>query len=159
MKKQYWVLVIILIVLVLGYLGRDRIKTLLMGSPKPIQTITTPVSSEPPTATTSANIVTTRSNGTKGSFIADPNGRTLYIFDKDKPGVSNCSGSCAALWPPYTTISPSTDLPSNVGLIKQTEGISQYTYKDMPLYYYAQDKQPGDVLGDGVNGAWHLVKP
>jgi hypothetical protein len=29
----------------------------------------------------------------------------------------------------------------------------------MPLYYYAQDKAPGDVAGQGVNNVWYLVSP
>ncbi|MDO8576856.1 MAG: hypothetical protein Q7R82_00785 [Candidatus Daviesbacteria bacterium] len=164
MSKIYWILAIILIVVVIGYFGRSRIQTILKGTPlPPIQTQTkTPSSTSSATATASAknaDIIMTKSNSTKGNYVAGPNGMALYIFDKDTPGVSNCSGSCTALWPPYTTISPADILPTNIGLIKQTNGISQYTYKGMPLYFYTPDKQPGDVTGDGVGGVWHLVKP
>ncbi len=162
MKKQYWILIII-IVLVLGYFGRHRIKTLLTGAstPPPVQTAikASGASESAATATKSADIIITKSTSAKGNYLVGPNSMTLYIFAQDTPGVSNCSGSCAALWPPYTTISPANTLPVNIGLIKQTNGISQYTYKGMPLYFYTPDKQPGDTKGDGVNGVWHLIKP
>ncbi len=168
MKKQYWILLIILLVLIVGYLGRQSIKNLLTKIPALQSINNTTTSSSPSISTTSAkptekpitDIVVTKSNATKGDFVAGPPyGRALYIFDKDKPGVSNCTGDCLSQWPPYTTISPSSTLPANIGTMKKDGGIFQYTYKDMPLYYYAKDIEPGDVKGDSVNGVWHLVKP
>lgn len=162
MKKQYWVF-IILVVLVLAYLGKHRIKVLLQGTTnqQPVQTVTTiPSATGSGTiASNSADPVMTKSTSAKGNYLVDPNSMTLYIFDKDKPGVSNCSGSCAALWPPYTTGSVPSTLPANVTTIRRTDGTLQFTYKGMPLYYYTPDKQPGDTTGDGVGGVWHLVKP
>jgi len=38
-------------------------------------------------------------NATLGSFLADQNGMTLYLYQKDTPGVSNCTGACQANWP------------------------------------------------------------
>ncbi|MCH8035930.1 MAG: hypothetical protein IIC53_02270, partial [Proteobacteria bacterium] len=35
-----------------------------------------------------------------GPVLVAPDGRTLYTYDKDGEGVSNCSGLCAAAWPP-----------------------------------------------------------
>ena len=35
-----------------------------------------------------------------GVVLADSKGMTLYVFDKDTPGVSNCYDKCAANWPP-----------------------------------------------------------
>lgn len=161
MKKKYWILAIVLIILVIGYLGRHRIRTMLMGTPTPQPVTNNAVVTPTPSsvATASADLVITKSNSTKGNYLAGPNGGTLYIFDKDKPGVSNCSGSCAALWPPYTTSSVPSALPTNIATIKRADGSIQFTYKNMPLYYYTPDKQPGDVTGDGVGGVWHLVKP
>ena len=34
-------------------------------------------------------------NSTFGSILADRSGRTLYLFDRDAQGVSNCAGGCA----------------------------------------------------------------
>lgn len=35
-----------------------------------------------------------------GKVLADTKGMTLYVFDKDVPGKSNCKGKCATAWPP-----------------------------------------------------------
>jgi predicted lipoprotein with Yx(FWY)xxD motif len=35
-----------------------------------------------------------------GNVLADPKGMTLYTFDKDTSGKSNCNGECAEYWPP-----------------------------------------------------------
>jgi predicted lipoprotein with Yx(FWY)xxD motif len=37
---------------------------------------------------------------TVGEVLTTPEGMTLYTFDKDKKGVSNCKGDCAKMWPP-----------------------------------------------------------
>lgn len=166
MKKQYWIILIILLVLIVGYLGQQGIKNILTKTPalQSISNRTTPSSistdSAKPTEKPMTETTVVKSNSTKGDFIAGPPyGRALYIFDKDKPGVSDCTGDCLLKWLPYTTISPPSDLPANIGTIQQKDGIYQYTYKDMPLYYYTGDTEPGDTKGDGVNGVWHLVKP
>ena len=38
-----------------------------------------------------------------GRILVDAGGRTLYLFEKDKPGRSLCSGACAGYWPPLLT--------------------------------------------------------
>ena len=38
-----------------------------------------------------------------GRVIVNSNGRTLYLFGKDRNGKSACSGQCAAFWPPLIT--------------------------------------------------------
>ncbi|HZQ30061.1 MAG TPA: hypothetical protein VFA93_03210 [Patescibacteria group bacterium] len=155
-KTWIWGAVLVLI-LVVGYLGRHQIRTLFNGSPTPA-----PVAKTTPTPAVSVTngIVMTKTDPTKGNFLTDPKGMTLYVFDKDQQGVSNCNGTCAAIWPPYgpgsTVVS---SLPANFTTIKRNDGTMQYTYKGMPLYYYQKDTKPGDILGDGVNGTWHLVKP
>lgn len=35
-----------------------------------------------------------------GDILVGSNGLTLYIFDRDTEGVSNCSGGCLNAWPP-----------------------------------------------------------
>src|SRR3954447_2067094 len=35
-----------------------------------------------------------------GPIAVDASGHTLYRFDKDQPGASVCTGSCAVTWPP-----------------------------------------------------------
>ena len=38
----------------------------------------------------------------KGKALVDAKGMTLYVFDKDAAGKSNCNGPCATNWPPFT---------------------------------------------------------
>lgn len=105
-------------------------------------------------------VVTTRVDPKKGSYLADINGNTLYVFDKDTTGKSNCSGTCASIWPPYLVpTTPPSSYPINVSFIKRDDNSLQYSWKGMPLYYYAKDSKPGDINGDGVGGIWHLVHP
>ncbi len=166
MKKSYLIIggVIIVLILVGGYLGRHKIRALLSGSPSPVVTNQTPGNTygTAPTASPSAqvgNVVTTKTGGPNGSYLVGVNGMTLYTFDKDVKGVSNCSGSCATTWPPYTTTVQPTSMPTNLAVITRADGSMQYTWKGMPLYYFSGDTKPGDTNGDGVNGVWHIVKP
>jgi predicted lipoprotein with Yx(FWY)xxD motif len=98
-----------------------------------------------------------------GGYIAtDINGWTLYTYANDTPGQSNCTGGCAQAWPPYIVsqgAAPTADWAGqySLGVIQRQDGNYQATYNDMPLYYYSQDKKPGDTRGDGVGGAWSVV--
>lgn len=113
-----------------------------------------------PEAMVNNDIVMTKTNPTKGNYLTDTKGMTLYIFDKDQQNKSNCSGACLAAWPIFTAPSAAPqNLPANIDVTKSTTGSYMYTWKGMPLYYFASDKQPGDISGDGVGGVWHLVKP
>src|SRR5690349_14158254 len=52
------------------------------GETMPGQAMTGPTAS-------SSSLLMTKSNTAKGSYLADNKGMTLYIFDVDKPGISN----------------------------------------------------------------------
>jgi predicted lipoprotein with Yx(FWY)xxD motif len=162
--KNIWVwAVLILIILVVGFMFKHQIKTMLMGTPTPppMQTTTASPSESTNSATApSDNIYKTSTDPKKGAYLTDFAGKTLYIFDKDTTGVSNCYNVCAALWPPYTSgATAEGSMPANITVIKRTDGSMQFAYKGMPLYYYAKDTKAGDTTGDGVGGTWHLVKP
>ncbi len=103
--------------------------------------------------------IATMSKDAKGSHLTAANGMALYTYDKDTKGQSNCSGVCAEKWPPYVVegTAPAT-LPDHVGTIKRADGSTQYTWDDMPLYFYTSDKDKADVYGDGVGGVWHVAK-
>ena len=104
-----------------------------------------------------------RQDPTLGPFLTDPTGMTLYLYTKDtSPGVSTCYDRCAQAWPPFTAAEPLT-LPRGVDgeltTIARDDGTSQIAYNGIPLYYWAQDQQPGDVTGQGVGGVWFVVAP
>lgn len=89
--------------------------------------------------------------------LADSNGMTLYIFDKDTDGVSACYDGCADSWPPFIARDGAAD-EGDFTLVARKDGAMQWAYEGMPLYYWAGDSEPGDATGDGVGGVWHVVK-
>jgi len=89
--------------------------------------------------------------------LTDAKGMTLYTFDKDAPGKSNCNGQCAVNWPPFMA----TGAPKSADwtAIKRDDGSMQWAYKGKPLYGWIKDTKPGDMTGDGVGGSWHTATP
>lgn len=92
-----------------------------------------------------------------GNLLVSPTGMTLYTFDKDTPGVSTCTGSCAERWPPAAATA--ADKPAgDLTIIKRPDGSLQWADSGKPLYLYQDDHKPGDVTGDGKGSVWHVVK-
>jgi len=84
---------------------------------------------------------------------------TLYHFDNDTTGTSNCTGTCATTWPPLKFTGTGTPTgTTNLTVITRTDGTKQVAYKGMPLYHYSGDNKPGDTQGDGLFGLWHVTK-
>lgn len=111
-------------------------------------------------AAPSANIYLTKTDAKKGSYMTDFAGITLYTYDKDTVGVSNCINGCAAVWPPYTSgATAEKNLPTNITVITRSDGSKQFAWKGKPLYYYASDTKPGEMTGDGIGGVWHIILP
>jgi predicted lipoprotein with Yx(FWY)xxD motif len=98
-----------------------------------------------------------------GNVLADPKGMTLYMFTKDAKDTSNCYDQCATAWPPLLTSgAPNAAKGVDAALLGTTtrkDGKMQVTYAGMPLYYWAQDKKAGDVLGQDVGKVWYVVAP
>jgi predicted lipoprotein with Yx(FWY)xxD motif len=96
------------------------------------------------------------SETSKGKALVDINGMTLYVFDRDASGKSNCNGQCAVNWPPLIA---DTDAKASgdFAFIARDDGRKQWAYKGKPLYTFSKDKNPGDTGGDGVNNVWHVA--
>ena len=95
----------------------------------------------------------------QGDLLTDPAGKTLYVFDKDQAGKSNCSGACLQAWPAYTAdAAAGTEGASTAVGRLASQGVQQWTWNKLPLYYFAGDQKPGDRTGDGSGGVWHVVK-
>lgn len=102
-----------------------------------------------------------------GTYLVDVEGRALYLFRADAGGKSTCSGACAEVWPPLTTLDAPWIVegklrPDLAGTVAREDGALQVTYGGWPLYRYAQDAAPGDTHGHGVTGfgaEWMLVTP
>lgn len=94
----------------------------------------------------------------KGKTLVDNKGMTLYIFDKDSGGKSNCNGKCAANWPPLMVVA-GAKASGDWSIVTRADGKKQWAYKGKPLYGWIKDKKAGDVTGDGVGKVWHIAKP
>lgn len=91
-----------------------------------------------------------------GPIMADARGMTVYTYDHDEAGKSNCFDQCAVNWPPAAA----TEADKPVGdltIIKRPDGTLQWADEGKPLYTFIQDKKPGDANGDNVKGVWHVV--
>jgi predicted lipoprotein with Yx(FWY)xxD motif len=106
-----------------------------------------------------------REVGDMGNILVANNGLTVYTFDKDEAGVSNCTGDCLKNWPAVKVnegdaLVAGVDVSGELGTITRADDNStQLTLNGMPLYYWKDDKVPGDASGDGVGDVWHVVKP
>jgi predicted lipoprotein with Yx(FWY)xxD motif len=93
-----------------------------------------------------------------GPVLVAPDGMTLYTYDKDGDGISNCSGFCAVAWPPLLA-DDNAEATDSFTVIARSGGDPQWAYNRQPLYLYIGDSKPGDVDGDGVDGVWHVARP
>lgn len=94
----------------------------------------------------------------KGKALVDIDGMTLYVFDRDASGKSNCNGPCAVNWPPLIA-DTDAKVSGDFSFITRDDGRKQWAYKGKPLYTYGKDKSPGDTGGNGVNNVWHIAAP
>jgi predicted lipoprotein with Yx(FWY)xxD motif len=110
-------------------------------------------------------VITTKTSS-GGSFLTNSAGRAIYLFMADSSGKSNCSGACAAAWPPVIAAGQPTAVggaqASDLSTITRSDGTKQVTYDGHPLYYFEGDTGPGTDKGQGLNGfgaLWYLVAP
>ncbi|MGE4609955.1 MAG: hypothetical protein AAED33_00870 [Paracoccaceae bacterium] len=83
---------------------------------------------------------------------------SLYTYENDEIGKSNCYGACAKTWPP-ALLPAGTPLGESYSLIQRTDGTMQAVFKGQPLYLYIGDKKIGDINGDGIGDVWFLARP
>ena len=93
----------------------------------------------------------------KNGVLTNKDGRSLYTFDKDTAGKSNCSGGCLAAWPAFTVANPAL-AGGDFSILTRDDGSQQWAFKGMPLYFFAGDAKPGDVNGDKQGGVWHVLR-
>lgn len=91
--------------------------------------------------------------------IADKDQFSLYTFANDEAGVSNCSvGGCLENWPAF--LASEFDTPYGAfGIFEREDGNMQWTYEDMPLYFFQNDIAIDDVNGHEVGDVWFLIPP
>jgi predicted lipoprotein with Yx(FWY)xxD motif len=129
------------------------------GSTSAVSPATSASSSAASTASGITALMTTSTS--LGNVVADGKGMVLYMYTKDTQGTqtSACTGGCAPAWPAaLADTTPSlTGITGTVGSIPSASGGKQVTLNGWPLYYFAKDKAPGDVLGQGVGTVWYVL--
>ena len=122
-------------------------------------------SAAPSAAAGGATAVEAKEVGSLGTvLVASSNGMTVYTFSKDvkDSGTSACTGGCITKWPAVTVAAGATatggaGATGTLGTITRDDGTLQVTYNGLPLYFFANDKAPGDA--NGVYENWAAVKP
>ncbi len=92
-----------------------------------------------------------------GRVMTTPQGSTVYTFDQDQSGKSNCYGECARSWPPVIAASGAQPY-GLMSLDARQNGQQQWAYSGKPLYTYAGDSMHGDVKGENAGNVWHVVR-
>jgi predicted lipoprotein with Yx(FWY)xxD motif len=96
-----------------------------------------------------------------GQYLVDGKGMTLYYFTKDTIGKSTAVGGVLQAWPLFNAANftvPSSLSAADFATVTRADGAKVTTYKGWPLYYFAKDAAPGDILGEGVGGVWFVIK-
>jgi len=91
------------------------------------------------------------------TILAAENGLTLYTFDVDSPGQSNCHGGCLQAWPAML-VSSDDVIEAPFGVTMRPDGSLQLTLAEQPLYFFVSDKVEGDIRGDNLQGVWHIIE-
>ncbi|WP_083934029.1 hypothetical protein [Kribbella catacumbae] len=102
-----------------------------------------------------------------GLVAVDADGFTLYmsVLDSKNPSKSVCvSKTCLAAWKPVYVkkagvLAGAGVRQAKVGKVVRPDKDIQATLGGWPLYRFAKDKKPGDVLGEGIKGTWHVLTP
>lgn len=133
---------------------------------------TTAASSVTPTRTPTAT-KTPPATGTEiavgssdfGTMLFDARGQAIYIWEVESTAEAECYDDCAALWPPVLTdgapVAGAGVRGALLGTTERTDGTTQVTYNDHPLYFYAHEG-PGEVECHNVathGGRWWVVTP
>jgi predicted lipoprotein with Yx(FWY)xxD motif len=117
-----------------------------------------------PRAATSApaNAPSVRVAQTKlGRILVNGEGRTLYLYIKDRGTKSACSRRCAQVWPPATVSGAPTAGPgvaaAKLTTTRSTDNGRQLVYYGHPLYTLSADVRPGQINGEGFLGTWYVI--
>jgi predicted lipoprotein with Yx(FWY)xxD motif len=122
---------------------------------------TGPAAADPSPEAVGAIVRTGEGGSELGTFLVDGDGRSLYLFTSDSPGVSSCTGECLAAWPPLLTegepVAEGDAQQALLGTFTREDGTVQVSYAGWPLYRYAADAAAGDVNGQGLGDVWFVV--
>ena len=103
------------------------------------------------------------SEGDLGPYLTGADGKALYIFTRDMPSMTNCSGECLATWPPLLLMD-GQEVDGDAAATGSFDSIdtasgTQVTYNGAPLYYFAADAAAGETNGHLIGDVWFLARP
>ena len=102
-----------------------------------------------------------------GPILVDGSGHTLYLFTQDKRRRALCTSdylNCTTIWLPLMTAGrPRGEAGIKTRLLevfhRTKPAGSQVAYHGHPLYRFVDDKQPGDLAGQGTYDYWYVLSP
>jgi predicted lipoprotein with Yx(FWY)xxD motif len=96
-----------------------------------------------------------------GRILVNGQGRTLYLYMKDRGTKSACSRRCMQVWPPATVSGAPVAGPGVAAAkLTTTRGAGngrQLVYNGHPLYTLSADVRPGQINGEGFLGTWFVI--
>jgi predicted lipoprotein with Yx(FWY)xxD motif len=95
------------------------------------------------------------------TILVNRRGMTLYHLSVERRGHFICTGSaCLAEWHPLVLARGMTPTGvKSLSVVKRPDGRRQVAYKGGPLYTFDEDRNPGDMNGNGFKdvGTWHVI--
>ena len=90
-----------------------------------------------------------------GRMLITHKGFSVYSYDKDIPGKSNCTGACVDTWAPLTA-PEMAKAAGDWSVIERSPGVGQWAYRGQPLYTNVNDDEQRRVIGTDIPD-WHNV--
>lgn len=126
-------------------------------------------SGSPAPAANAKSTVSAQTVSGTGTVLVDAKGAALYSPAEEQDGKILCVGGCTAIWIPLTlragaTPTAGSGVSGKLGVVKRPDGTRQVTWNGSPLYTFAHDGGPGDVMGNGATDnfsgmsfSWHVA--
>jgi predicted lipoprotein with Yx(FWY)xxD motif len=95
-----------------------------------------------------------------GVTLTDAQGMTVYTWDGDEPGVSNCYDDCTEMFRPLIATTERIRGPVVNGAFRTTmraDGWLQVMFNNMPLYTFVGDEAPSQINGEAMDGEWWIL--
>jgi predicted lipoprotein with Yx(FWY)xxD motif len=90
-----------------------------------------------------------------GHLLVDHKSYSVYTWDGDGPGKSNCDAKCLEEWSPV--LAPEgAQQQGQWTTVERSPGIKQWAFRKKPLYTYILDPRTRSLVGSDVPG-WHNV--
>jgi len=115
-------------------------------------------SEQPPASLSSPGEVALQQiqDGTYRYVYATTNVR-LYVYEKDAPGKSNCTGGCALAWPPLAARENDQAIGDWTVVVRE-DGAKQWAYKGQPVLRFYPDSA-NDPQGYRPVDGWYFLEP